>query len=96
MTSNTIEKNIIICKNGVERVPKREHHHKRKRIIEENLMEYIDVVKISDRNKDIVRMYVAGAPYKEICEKYNINRQTASDVVARFIHHAHINKEKKL
>ena len=89
-----MEDDIIICKNGVVRVMPREWHHKRKRIIEENLMEYIDIVDISDRNKDIIRMYVSGASYKEICEKYNIKKQTASDVVARYIHKVYVLKKR--
>ena len=89
-----MDKRIIVCKNGVVRVSPKEPNHKRKRIIEENLMDYIDVVDVSDRNKEIVRMYVAGAKYKEICEKYNIKKQTVSDIVLRYMRHAYAEKRK--
>ena len=84
-----MENRIIICKNGVRKVAPKEPHRKRQRIIDENLMEYIDVVKVSDRNKEIVKMYVAGSSFKEIAEQYNLNRQTVSDIILRYITTAH-------
>lgn len=78
----------------VVRMPQKEWHHKRKRIIEENLMENIDLVDVSDRNKDIVRMYVSGSLYREICEKHHITKQTVSDIISRYIRKAHELKKK--
>lgn len=70
-------------------VKKKPHHYMRTRILDEGLMEYIDVVKMTDRNRDIVKMYVGGTSYVPIAEKYGISIQRVSRIVMGYIHGAH-------
>ena len=44
------------------------NNFRRDKIIDERLMNYIQFVNISDRNKEIVVAYVNGSTYKELAE----------------------------
>ena len=70
-----------------------EKNHNRKIIIDENLMQYIDSVKLSDRNKDIITLYVNGTPYRFLAEKYGISVKTVADIISRYKGNAY--KERK-
>lgn len=87
-----MSRRVIEDKNGITRVITGEH--KRKRIIEENLIQYIDIVDMSDRNKGIVRMCAAGASLTAIAEAYGISSARVSQILFRYIQHT--NKKRGL
>ncbi len=77
-------------------------HHMRQRIIDNDLMIYIDHLKLSDRNKAIVEDYVSGKSYKEIAEKYSLSPNRINGIIFRYIQHcgfyvakSHMYKEKE-
>lgn len=58
---------------------------RRERIINEHLLDYIDQVKDSDRNKEIVKKYVAGESFKALSEEYGITDGRLGAIVAEYI-----------
>lgn len=56
-----------------------------KRIEEKNLLKYLPDVNMSDRDKEIVNLYVnEGKTYQEIGEKYGISGERARQLVVKF------------
>ena len=62
-------------------------HHHRKRILEENLLQYRDRLVVSERNKEIVEMYVKGSTYAEVGKKYGISGTRVEQIVHGYIRH---------
>lgn len=58
---------------------------KRERIQNENLLEYIDLVTFSDRNKEIVVRYVNGENYPVIAKDYGLSATRIANVVSTYI-----------
>lgn len=65
-----------------------QNNHYRARIINECLLEYIDVVKTSDRNREIVEKYVRGSGFGEISKVYNLSYSRIRGIVYNYILHA--------
>lgn len=69
-------------------------------IKEENLgVEYLPLVNISDRDKELVEIYLTqGKKQTELAEQFNISSERVSQIISRFAKKAHIIKvraEKK-
>ena len=63
-------------------------NHYRDRIISEGLLKYIDVVSISDRNRQVVKLYVCeGKSYGYIAEKFEISNTRIPQIIHNFILH---------
>ena len=70
--------------------PKKElepRHHKRARIIQDNLLQYMAQIKISDRDKQVVQEYVNGASYKQLAEKYGFAPNRVPQIAFHYIRH---------
>lgn len=61
------------------------YNHYRIRIIEENLLDYLDMSTVSQRNKDIVIKYVAGSNYRMIGDEYGITAHAVRAVIRRYV-----------
>lgn len=68
------------------------NNFRRDKIIDERLMNYIQFVNISDRNKEIVVAYVNGSTYKELAEKYGVSTNRIAQIVRQYIFHVRIYK----
>lgn len=75
----------IIMKNGRWRASPSENNYNRKRIIDENLLEYISVINMMDKHKEIVREYTSGANYKQLGEKYGLSHKTIPSIISRYV-----------
>lgn len=67
-------------------------------IVQNNYMELIDTVKVSDRNKEIVKKYIAGTKMKALSEEYNVSYERVRAIIYNYIWHCsrykkHINKK---
>ena len=69
-------------------------NHFRKRIIDENLLQYIQYVKMTDRNKSIVTEYVSGSSYIELGRKHFVTPSRVRDIIRDYIHHCNLYKNK--
>ncbi len=58
---------------------------KRRRILDENLMKYKDVVKMSERNITIVQEYVSGISVTQLAKMYEISRERVSYIIQTYI-----------
>ena len=58
---------------------------RRQRIIEEHLLDYIDRAEVSDRNKEIVKKYVAGKSFKALAEEYGLTDSRMGSIVSAYI-----------
>lgn len=65
-----------------------QNNHYRARIINECLLKYIDVVKTSDRNREIVEKYVRGSGFGEISHEYSLSYSRIRGIVFNYILHA--------
>ena len=68
------------------------NNFRRDKIIDERLMNYIQFVNISDRNKEIVVAYVNGSTYTELAEKYGVATNRIAQIIRQYIFHARIYK----
>ncbi len=66
---------------------KRPKNWRRTLILENNLIAYLDDVKMSEKNKDIVRDYSEGLSYKELAQKYSISSSRAEEIIQNFFYH---------
>lgn len=57
----------------------------RRRILEEKLLSRMDDIKMSDRNKEIVRKHVAGASQTELGKEYGLTVSRITAIVANYI-----------
>lgn len=60
---------------------------RRERIVNNGLLSMIDSVRISDRNKEIVRRYTAGESETRLAECYGVTPNRIASIVANFIWH---------
>ena len=60
-------------------------NHNRKRIIDNNMLQYIDNTNTIPRNKEIIKEYVAGSSYKELSEKYGTSKGNVESMVSSYI-----------
>ena len=68
-------------------IARKPRNHKRKRILDENLMQYKNEVQLSERNIHVVEDYVAGGSETQLAEKYGISRERVSQIVHTYIRH---------
>lgn len=64
-----------------------EKHHYRKRLIEEGLLQYKDMVMVSDRNKLLVEEYAQGGSYADLARKYELSSTRVAQIVHSYIRH---------
>ena len=69
-----------------ERINKKAHHQ-RDRIIEEGLLQYMERIKTSERNKQIVKAYVDGVGYKALADEYGITDNRIAQIINNYIRH---------
>lgn len=62
---------------------------RRQRLVDEHLLDYMDQVKDSDRNKEIVKRYAAGESFKVLSEEYGITDGRLGAIVANYISKVH-------
>lgn len=58
---------------------------RRQKIIDNNMLQYIDNTNTIPRNKEIIKEYVAGKSYKELSEKYGIPAKSVASMVAHYV-----------
>ena len=66
----------------------KQRNFRRDRILEEGLLDYIEFVNISSRNKEIVISYVNGCSYKELAEKHGVSNNRIPQIIREYIYHA--------
>ncbi|MCR5357176.1 MAG: hypothetical protein K6E63_07205 [Lachnospiraceae bacterium] len=60
------------------------------KIEEENLIQYMDKVNLSDRDKEIARAFIEDKPtYRELGEKYGISHERIRQIIIKFAQKAH-------
>lgn len=60
------------------------------KIEEENLIQYMDKVNMSDRDKEIARAFIEDKPtYRELGEKYGISHERIRQIIIKFAQKAH-------
>lgn len=64
-----------------------EKHHHRKRLIEEGLLQYKDMIKVSDRNKKLVEEYARGKSYVDLAREYRLSTSRVEQIVYSYIRH---------
>lgn len=60
-------------------------NHNRIKIIEGNLLQYIDYTNTIPRNKEIIKEYASGKSYKELSEKYCVPWKSIESMVAQYV-----------
>lgn len=60
---------------------------RRERIVNNGLLSLLDSVRISDRNKEIVKRYAAGESETRLAECYGLTPNRIASIVANFIWH---------
>jgi Mor family transcriptional regulator len=58
-------------------------------ILENDYMELIDTVKVSERNKEIVKKYIRGIKMKALSEEYNVSYERIRAIIYNYIWHCH-------
>lgn len=58
--------------------------HLRDKIIEEHLLDFIDQVSLSARNRDIVLRYMSGESQAELARCYSVSRNAVHQVIATY------------
>ena len=66
----------------------------RKRIIEEELLDFD--VKVSDRNKEIVRKYVEGVEQSALADEYGLSSPRIHRIVANYVSKCHMKRREWL
>lgn len=59
----------------------------REQIIAEDLLQYIDDMPISGRNKSIVIAYAEGASYKDLSAKFSVSPERIRKIIFTYIWH---------
>lgn len=55
------------------------------RIIDNNMLQYIDYTNTIPRNKEIIKEYASGKSYKELSEKYGVPWKSIASMVAQYV-----------
>ena len=63
---------------------KEQNNYNRERIIKENLLEYLHIEK-SERNKDIVVLYVNGVSYKELASQIGVTPKRIAQIISQYV-----------
>lgn len=63
----------------------RPKHYKRERIKKEHLLDYIDHIDYSDRNKTIMKRYASGESYSAIANDYGITPERVNIIIANCV-----------
>ena len=63
----------------------RPKHYKRERIEKEHLLDYIDHIDYSDRNKTIMKRYASGESYSAIANDYSITPERVNIIIANCV-----------
>ena len=67
------------------------------KIYEENLIDYIDIVNMVDRDKEIVKIYLSEKPtYQELGDRYGISHERIRQILIKFARKAHHYYNKNL
>lgn len=61
------------------------HNFRRAEIIERHLLDYIDLVPVSDRNKEIVKKYAAGESFTDLAAEYGLSHTRVVTIVVNYI-----------
>ena len=69
-------------------------NHKRDRIRTEDLLQYLDKINVSERNKQIVQSYADGVGYQELAERYGITDNRVSQIIYNYIRHCVLYQRK--
>ncbi len=60
------------------------------RIEEENLLQYIDKVNMTDRDKEIAAIWITQKPtYRELGERYGISHERIRQIIIKYARKAH-------
>lgn len=66
-------------------------NHYRDKILDNHYEKYLDVVNISDRNRELLKDYIGGMSQKACGEKYGVSSHRVPQIA-----HSYINKVKKM
>ncbi len=58
------------------------NNYKRDRIKNEHLLDFVDHIDYSERNKTIMKRYASGQSYKEIAGDYGITPERVNNIIA--------------
>lgn len=61
------------------------NNYKRDRIKNEHLLDFVDHIDYSERNKTIMKRYTSGQSYKEIAGDYGITPERVNNIVANCV-----------
>lgn len=64
---------------------RRKKNFRRKRILDENMLDYIDICGGSERNKEIIVAYANGENYNSIAEKHGISSTRVEQIVMEYV-----------
>lgn len=87
---------IIDYPNELKYKPKRKKSNSRRQlkdiIINEDLIQYLEIVQISDRNKSIVKNYMNGISMNHLAVMNNISSSRVRMIILDYIRHSHLIK----
>lgn len=63
----------------------RPKHYKRERIEKEHLLDFVDHIDYSDRNKTIMKRYASGESYSAIANDYGITPERVNIIIANCV-----------
>lgn len=72
------------------------NNYYRSRIINENLLYYMEELNMSDRNKNVVKKYVIGVDYKTLSGEYGVTTERIRAIIGNFVVRAAIIRSKDL
>lgn len=75
---------------------KSRNNYYRSRIINENLLYYMEEINMSDRNKNVVKKYVIGVDYKTLSIEYGVTTERIRAIIGNFVVRATIIKSNDL
>lgn len=60
------------------------------KIEDENLIDYIDVVNMTERDKEIANIFITEHPtYRELGERYGVSHERIRQIIIKFARKAH-------
>lgn len=60
------------------------------KIEEEHLIDYMDIVNMSDRDKEISKLFISDHPtYRELGERYGISHERIRQIIIKYARKAH-------
>lgn len=61
----------------------------REKILENNYIELIDKIKMSERNRDIIKKIIAGSKYSEVAKEYNLSAGRIRTIAFEYYRHCY-------